>query len=57
MSAVIRRRIAKLEKEHHGQYLTVFDFLQHLDTGEALPDRSVDAKLQDLLDGVMDGKH
>jgi hypothetical protein len=57
VSAAIQRRIANLEKQHHGQYLTVIDVLRHIDTGEPLPDRPVDPKLKDFLERTMDAKH
>lgn len=57
MSAAIQCRIAKLEKQHHGQYLTMIDFLRHFDTGEPLPDRPVDPNLKEFLERTMDAKH
>lgn len=57
MSTAIQRRIAKLEKEHHGRYLTVIDVLRHFDTGEPLPDRPVDPRLIDFLEQMGDVSH
>ena len=50
MTAALQRRITKIEKERHGQYLTLIDFLRHFDTGEPLPDRPVAPQLKAFLE-------